>query len=174
MQKTPSYIRANTVLGTGCTETGYPVPVQTEQEFGPYCRLSVRFVFCESWTPSGLPICHRLCSSLLWTGGVLVWWDQDYFSAFCRWRGPVVSIKLWSSALAGALCSRKWSGRDENQHLHIWDHGSQMEKGGTAGLGWSEVLLQMEEFKYLGDLFMSEGRMEQEINRRICCGEERF
>ena len=28
-----------------------------------------------------------------------------------------------------------------------------------------ESLLQVEEFKYLGVLFMSEGKMEQEINR---------
>ncbi|TWW73388.1 hypothetical protein D4764_15G0007820 [Takifugu flavidus] len=30
-----------------------------------------------------------------------------------------------------------------------------------------EVLPQVEEFKYLGMLFMSEGRMEREIDRRI-------
>ncbi len=30
-----------------------------------------------------------------------------------------------------------------------------------------EFLPQMEEFKYLGVLFMSEGRMEREIDRRI-------
>ncbi|TWW77392.1 hypothetical protein D4764_12G0007820 [Takifugu flavidus] len=30
-----------------------------------------------------------------------------------------------------------------------------------------EILPQVEEFKYLGVLFTSEGRMEQEINRRI-------
>ncbi|TWW73385.1 R2 Retrovirus-related Pol polyprotein from type I retrotransposable element [Takifugu flavidus] len=36
-----------------------------------------------------------------------------------------------------------------------------------------EILPQVEEFKYLGVLFMSEGRMEQEINRRIHSGEER-
>ena len=31
----------------------------------------------------------------------------------------------------------------------------------------SESLQQVKEFKYLGDLFTSEGRMEQEIGRRI-------
>ena len=34
-----------------------------------------------------------------------------------------------------------------------------------------EILPQVEEFKYLGVLFTSEGRMEREIDRRI--GEER-
>ncbi|TWW62329.1 R2 Retrovirus-related Pol polyprotein from type I retrotransposable element [Takifugu flavidus] len=33
-----------------------------------------------------------------------------------------------------------------------------------------EVLPQVEEFKYLGILFTSEGRMEREIDRRIGCG----
>ncbi|TWW71606.1 hypothetical protein D4764_16G0001030 [Takifugu flavidus] len=33
-----------------------------------------------------------------------------------------------------------------------------------------EILLQVEEFKYLGVLFTSEGRMEQEVDRRICTG----
>ena len=33
--------------------------------------------------------------------------------------------------------------------------------------GWSEVLPQVEEFKYLGVLVMSDGRREWEIDRRI-------
>ncbi|KAI3369560.1 hypothetical protein L3Q82_007769 [Scortum barcoo] len=41
-------------------------------------------------------------------------------------------------------------------------------KGWRALSGWSgEVLPQVEEFKYLGVLFTSEGKMEREIDRRI-------
>ncbi|TWW67374.1 hypothetical protein D4764_02G0004150 [Takifugu flavidus] len=36
-----------------------------------------------------------------------------------------------------------------------------------AQLEKEEILPQVEEFKYLGVLFRSEGRMEQEVNRRI-------
>lgn len=37
------------------------------------------------------------------------------------------------------------------------------------GLG-GESVPQVKEFKYLGFLFMNEGRMEHEINRQICAG----
>ena len=33
--------------------------------------------------------------------------------------------------------------------------------------GWSELLPQAKEFKYLGVLFTSEGKMEREMDRRI-------
>ncbi|KAI3365261.1 hypothetical protein L3Q82_010354 [Scortum barcoo] len=56
----------------------------------------------------------------------------------------------------------------ENQHLQIRGHGSRPEKGGVPSPGGSgEVLPQVEEFKYLGVLFTSEGKMEREIDRRI-------
>ncbi|KAI3352078.1 hypothetical protein L3Q82_020894 [Scortum barcoo] len=56
-----------------------------------------------------------------------------------------------------------------NQHLQIRGHGSRPEKGRVAcPLRVSgEVLPQVEEFKYLGVLFTSEGKMEREIDRRI-------
>ncbi|KAI3353659.1 hypothetical protein L3Q82_004904 [Scortum barcoo] len=53
-----------------------------------------------------------------------------------------------------------WSGWDENQHLQIRGHGSRPEKGGVPSPGGvREVLGQVEEFKYLGVLFMSEGKI---------------
>lgn len=81
-----------------------------------------------------------------------------------------------------------WHGcPDENQHLHVQGHGSRLEKGGFCPL-WvgGEVLPLVEQFKYLGILFMSEGKMEIEIGRQtgvastvvvVCvpdrCGKER-
>ncbi|TWW64273.1 hypothetical protein D4764_03G0012810 [Takifugu flavidus] len=46
-------------------------------------------------------------------------------------------------------------------------HGSQPEKVECLLRVKEEILPQVEEFKYLGVLFTSEGRMEQEIDRRI-------
>ncbi|TWW52971.1 hypothetical protein D4764_0013940, partial [Takifugu flavidus] len=58
--------------------------------------------------------------------------------------------------------------RDENQHLQIRGRGSRPEKGVECLLRVKEEILpQVEEFKYLGVLFTSEGRMEREIDRRI-------
>ncbi|TWW60957.1 hypothetical protein D4764_05G0010470 [Takifugu flavidus] len=62
------------------------------------------------------------------------------------------------------LTIRGW---DENHHLQIRGHGSQPEKGGCLLRVKEEILPQVEEFKYLGVLFKSEERMEQEIDRRI-------
>ena len=52
----------------------------------------------------------------------------DRFSALCRWCGPVSSIRPLPTAYARAVCSRVWSGRDENQHFQIWGHASRPEK----------------------------------------------
>ncbi|KAI3368113.1 hypothetical protein L3Q82_007840 [Scortum barcoo] len=47
-------------------------------------------------------------------------------------------------------------------------HGSRPEKGVACPLQvGGEVLPQVEEFKYLGVLFTSEGKIEREIDRRI-------
>ncbi|KAI3361882.1 hypothetical protein L3Q82_002204 [Scortum barcoo] len=63
-----------------------------------------------------------------------------------------------------AECEAGW---DENQHLQIRGHGSRPEKGGCPLQVGGEVLPQVEEFKYLGVLFTSEGKIEREIDRRI-------
>ncbi|KAI3375579.1 hypothetical protein L3Q82_003713 [Scortum barcoo] len=57
---------------------------------------------------------------------------------------------------------------DENQHLQIRGPWFSTGKGWRA-LSWvgGEVLPQVEEFKYLGVLFTSEGKMEREIDRQI-------
>ncbi|KAI3363331.1 hypothetical protein L3Q82_011962 [Scortum barcoo] len=48
---------------------------------------------------------------------------------------------------------------DENQHLQVRGHGSQPEKGGLPSSGLVErSCLQVEDFKYLRVLFMSEGK----------------
>lgn len=39
----------------------------------------------------------------------------------------------------GAVCSRVWSSRNENQHLQIWHYGPQPEKGGEPTLGQGRV-----------------------------------
>ncbi|KAI3355256.1 hypothetical protein L3Q82_017883, partial [Scortum barcoo] len=50
---------------------------------------------------------------------------------------------------------------DENQHLQIrWGHGSRPERVACPLRVGGEVLPQVEEFKYLGVLFTSEGKME--------------
>ncbi|KAI3352033.1 hypothetical protein L3Q82_020845 [Scortum barcoo] len=56
-----------------------------------------------------------------------------------------------------AECEGGW---DENQHLQVRVHGFSTGKGWLACLLWvgGEVLPQVEEFKYLGVLFTSEGR----------------
>ena len=53
---------------------------------------------------------------------VSVWWPQDWVSSLCRWCGPVGFVSPWLT------CCWVWSGQDENQHLQIWGHDSQLEK----------------------------------------------
>lgn len=50
--------------------------------------------------------------------------------------GPVGFIEKWPPTWSRAVCSRVWSGWDEGQHLQIWGHGSQPEKGGFFPSGW--------------------------------------
>ena len=56
-------------------------------------------------------------------------------NAFCGWCGPVGYTSPWPPALAGSVRSWVRSGRNENQHLQIWGHGSRLIKGGAPSLG---------------------------------------
>lgn len=59
-------------------------------------------------------------------------WPQDLVPAFCRWYG---SFGFISSTSTGLLCCLVWNGWDENQHIHVWDHGYQLEEDGVLTTG---------------------------------------
>lgn len=52
-------------------------------------------------------------------------------------------------------------------YCKVRDHGSLKERGGFPCKVREEVLPQVEEFKYLGVLFMREGRGDRELDRCI-------
>lgn len=75
-----------------------------------------------------------------------------------------LAIRCWPPARNGEVHSRVWSGGNENQHLKIYSHGPQLENDVVPTLGQEQVAT-LEEFRYLGVLFMSEWEAEQEIHR---------
>ena len=97
--------------------------------------------------------------------GVLVWEPLDLISAFRRWCGLVGSFQPGPPACPGVVCSWVWSGWDENQHLK--SEAMVLNRKNVACSLWvgGELLPQGEEFKYLGVLFTSEGRIECGIDR---------
>ncbi|KAI3374678.1 hypothetical protein L3Q82_021250 [Scortum barcoo] len=89
-------------------------------------------------------------------------------SLYDRSRSLVALPAPGPSACAGAVCSRKCeaagmrisTSKSEAMVLDRKRVACPLRVGG-------EVLPQVEEFKYLGVLFTSEGKMEREIDRRI-------
>ncbi|KAI3371254.1 hypothetical protein L3Q82_023871 [Scortum barcoo] len=86
-------------------------------------------------------------------------------SLYCR---SVSLVRIAAGTLTGT-CSQQLkceaAGWDENQHLPVRGHGSQSEKGGLPTPGREGV--PATSGGVLGTLFMSEGKMEREMDRRI-------
>ncbi|TWW67224.1 hypothetical protein D4764_02G0002650 [Takifugu flavidus] len=116
-----------------------PVPVPKEHELGPDSRLISR---CSQGV-EGVQFGGRMISSLLFADDavVLVPSSRDLQQILGRFATEceAAGMRLSTSKLESMVLARKRE----------------------------EVLPQVEEFKYLRILFMSEGRMEREIDRRI-------
>ncbi|KAI3375230.1 hypothetical protein L3Q82_021733, partial [Scortum barcoo] len=136
------------VWGPGAFAKGCSVSVRPEQELGSHCRQISR----RSQGPEGVRFGNHRISSLLFADDVVLMASSgqdlqhvlERFAAECEAAG----MRISTSKLRG--------------------HGSRPEKGWRAlSRVGGEVLPQVEEFKYLGVLFTSEGKMEREIDRRI-------
>ncbi|KAI3357129.1 hypothetical protein L3Q82_015603 [Scortum barcoo] len=106
-------------------------------------------------------------------GGSPVWEPQDFISALCDDDDDDDDVVLmassgqdlqhvleWFAAECEAAGMRISTSKSEAMILDRKRVACPLRVGG-------EVLPQVEEFKYLGVLFMSEGKMEREIDRRI-------
>ncbi|KAI3354103.1 hypothetical protein L3Q82_018655 [Scortum barcoo] len=129
------------VMGSGAFAKGCSVSVRPEQELGSHCRQGRR----ESRFGN-----HRI-SSLLFADDVVLMASSgqdlqhvlERFAAECEAAG----MRISTSKSEAMVLDRKRV-------------ACPLQVGG-------EVLPQVEEFKYLGVLFTSEGKMEREIDRRI-------
>ncbi|KAI3371635.1 hypothetical protein L3Q82_024202 [Scortum barcoo] len=134
-------------MGSGAFAKGCSVSVRPEQELGSHCRQR------NSQGPEGVRFGNHRISSLLFADDVvlLASSSQDLqhvlerFAAECEAAGMRISTskseaKVMVLDRKRVVCPLRVSG---------------------------EVLPQVEEFKYLGVLFTSEGKMEREIDRRI-------
>ncbi|KAI3355939.1 hypothetical protein L3Q82_004486 [Scortum barcoo] len=135
------------VWGPGAFAKGCSVSVRPEQELGSHCRQISR----RSQGPEGVRFGNHRISSLLFADDVvlLASSSQDLqhvlerFAAECEAAG----MRISTSKSEAMVLDRKRV-------------ACPLRVGG-------EVLPQVEEFKYLGVLFTSEGKMEREIDRRI-------
>ncbi|KAI3359348.1 hypothetical protein L3Q82_002626 [Scortum barcoo] len=134
-------------MGSGAFAKGCSVSVRPEQELGSHCRQISR----RSQGPEGVRFGNHRISSLLFADDVvlLASSSQDLqhvlerFAAECEAAGMRISTSKSEAMVLDrkrVVCPLRVSG---------------------------EVLPQVEEFKYLGVLFTSEGKMEREIDRRI-------
>ncbi|KAI3352069.1 hypothetical protein L3Q82_020884 [Scortum barcoo] len=117
---------------------------------------------------------NRVPRGILWgecsvrAGGSPVWEPQDFISAFCM--DDVVLLASSSQDLQHVL--ERFAAECEAAGMRISTSKSEamvLDRKRVAcplRVG-GEVLPQVEEFKYLGVLFTSEGKMEREIDRRI-------
>ncbi|KAI3356259.1 hypothetical protein L3Q82_017506 [Scortum barcoo] len=136
------------VWGPGAFAKGCSVPVRPEQELGSHCRQISR----RSQGPEGVRFGNHRISSLLFADDVVLMASSgqdlqhllERFAAECEAAGMRISTSKSSEAM---VLDRKRV-------------ACPLRVGG-------EVLPQVEEFKYLGVLFTSEGKMEREIDRRI-------
>ncbi|KAI3376311.1 hypothetical protein L3Q82_016420 [Scortum barcoo] len=134
-------------MGSGAFAKGCSVSVRPEQELGSHCRQISR----RSQGPEGVRFGNHRISSLLFADDVvlLASSSQDLqhvlerFAAECEAAG----MRISTSKSEAMVLDRKRV-------------ACPLRVGG-------EVLPQVEEFKYLGVLFTSEGKMEREIDRRI-------
>ncbi|KAI3376167.1 hypothetical protein L3Q82_016694 [Scortum barcoo] len=137
-------------MGSGAFAKGCSVSVRPEQELGSHCRQ-------RSQGPEGVRFGNHRISSLLFADDVVLLasssqdlqdlQEQDLqlerFAAECEAAG----MRISTSKSEAMVLDRKRV-------------ACPLRVGG-------EVLPQVEEFKYLGVLFTSEGKMEREIDRRI-------
>ncbi|KAI3351455.1 hypothetical protein L3Q82_020309 [Scortum barcoo] len=134
-------------MGSGAFAKGCSVPVRPEQELGSHCRQISR----RSQGPEGVRFGNHRISSLLFADDVVLMASSgqdlqhvlERFAAECEAAG----MRISTSKSEAMVLDRKRV-------------ACPLRVGG-------EVLPQVEEFKYLGVLFTSEGKMEREIDRRI-------
>ncbi|KAI3368412.1 hypothetical protein L3Q82_025369 [Scortum barcoo] len=137
-------------MGSGAFAKGCSVSVRPEQELGSHCRQISR----RSQGPEGVRFGNHRISSLLFADDVvlLASSSQDLqhvlgrFAAECE--ATLAGMRISTSKSEAMVLDRKRVAKCPLQ---------------VSG----EVLPQVEEFKYLGVLFTSEGKMEREIDRRI-------
>ncbi|KAI3359104.1 hypothetical protein L3Q82_002647 [Scortum barcoo] len=135
------------VWGPGAFAKGCSVSVRPEQELGSHCRQISR----RSQGPEGVRFGNHRISSLLFADDVVLMASSgqdlqhvlERFAAECEAAG----MRISTSKSEAMVLDRKRV-------------ACPLQVGG-------EVLPQVEEFKYLGVLFTSEGKMEREIDRRI-------
>ncbi|KAI3360356.1 hypothetical protein L3Q82_014668 [Scortum barcoo] len=135
------------VWGPGAFAKGCSVSVRPEQELGSHCRQISR----RSQGPEGVRFGNHRISSLLFADDVVLLASSgqdlqhvlERFAAECEAAG----MRISTSKSEAMVLDRKRV-------------ACPLQVGG-------EVLPQVEEFKYLGVLFTSEGKMEREIDRRI-------
>ncbi|KAI3352505.1 hypothetical protein L3Q82_005456 [Scortum barcoo] len=126
---------------------GCSVSVRPEQELGSHCRQISR----RSQGPEGVRFGNHRISSLLFADDVVLMASSgqdlqhvlERFAAECEAAG----MRISTSKSEAMVLDRKRV-------------ACPLQVGG-------EVLPQVEEFKYLGVLFTSEGKIEREIDRRI-------
>ncbi|KAI3369747.1 hypothetical protein L3Q82_024573 [Scortum barcoo] len=131
-------------MGSGAFAKGCSVSVRPEQELGLHCRQ-------RSQGPEGVRFGNHRISSLLFADDVVLMASSgqdlqhvlERFAAECEAAG----MRISTSKSEAMVLDRKRV-------------ACPLQVGG-------EVLPQVEEFKYLGVLFTSEGKMEREIDRRI-------
>ncbi|KAI3367396.1 hypothetical protein L3Q82_026250 [Scortum barcoo] len=135
------------VWGPGAFAKGCSVSVRPEQELGSHCRQISR----RSQGPEGVRFGNHRISSLLFADDVVLMASSgqdlqhvlERFAAECEAAG----MRISTSKSEAMVLDRKRV-------------ACPLQVGG-------EVLPQVEEFKYLGVLFTSEGKIEREIDRRI-------
>ncbi|KAI3352389.1 hypothetical protein L3Q82_005186 [Scortum barcoo] len=135
-------------MGSGAFAKGCSVSVRPEQELGSHCRQISR----RSQGPEGVRFGNHRISSLLFADDVVLLASSSQDLQRMCWSGLQPSVKL-----AGMRIS---TSKSEAMVLDRKRVACPLRVGG-------EVLPQVEEFKYLGVLFTSEGKMEREIDRRI-------
>ncbi|KAI3362846.1 hypothetical protein L3Q82_001895 [Scortum barcoo] len=131
----------------GAFAKGCSVSVRPEQELGSHCRQISR----RSQGPEGVRFGNHRISSLLFADDVVLMASSgqdlqhvlERFAAECEAAG----MRISTSKSEAMVLDRKRV-------------ACPLQVGG-------EVLPQVEEFKYLGVLFTSEGKIEREIDRRI-------
>ncbi|KAI3367277.1 hypothetical protein L3Q82_008323 [Scortum barcoo] len=132
----------------GAFAKGCSVSVRPEQELGSHCRQISRK---RSQGPEGVRFGNHRISSLLFADDVVLMASSgqdlqhvlERFAAECEAAG----MRISTSKSEAMVLDRKRV-------------ACPLQVGG-------EVLPQVEEFKYLGVLFTSEGKIEREIDRRI-------